>query len=180
MTIKENIEPFTYEDPFLLYKKFSNNQPSMMLESRSNNKAYARKNLVLPRQAIRIKGKGEEFFMEALTPVGEELFNFLAPAILDCADEGTYLSSNSIAGRVERRFDHLTATPTANLSTMLRTILSTVQSSYPFAGLHGAFAYDFARNFHEIDTRFSGADDFHLFVPSHIFYLDSEKETGEH
>ncbi|MDO8741267.1 MAG: anthranilate synthase component I family protein [Candidatus Woesearchaeota archaeon] len=188
MKIKENILPLKYEDPFEVYKRVVNTgrHPSLLMESRSGNPAYARNNLVAATQALKLSGKNEHFKIEALSEVGRAMLRYFSKEDFPYA-ANVKITENSIEGIVERTFDpNLTEFERIrqpNISYAIRTVLSKFKDiQYGFAGLYGAFTYDFARNFENFGDRFSkgGSDDFKLFLPSNILHFDGKKESAEH
>jgi anthranilate synthase len=184
--MKEHITPFGYEDPFEVYKRVSSigRHPSLLYEARSGNQAYTRHNLIAATQAIKLTGKNEHFSIRALTEAGKALLDMLGREDFPYASD-VKMASDSIEGRVERRLNpdltEIERIRQPNTSYAIRTLLSKFGIQYRFAGLYGAFAYDFARNFENFGNRFSegGSNDFTLFLPSNIIYFDGKKETAE-
>lgn len=187
MSIKEIILQIAYGDSFEVYNRYCNSptHPSLLLESRLENHAYSRDNLIAVTQAIKLTGKNEHFKIEALTDVGREVLNYLENEFSYAVD--IKRGPNSIEGQVIRVFDSdLTENERirqSNVSRIIRTTISRFKSiNYRFAGLYGAFAYDFARNFERFGQRFAegGTDDFTLFLPSNIIRIDGRRECAEH
>lgn len=188
MRIKEDIIQIGYQDPFDVYQRVSSigNHPSLLFESRSNNQAYARNNIIAATQALKLTGKNEQFRIQALTEVGKEMLDSFSKDDFPYAAEIEF-DGDHIQGRVERAFNpdltEVERIRQPNISFVIRTVLDKFKDciKYKFAGLYGAFAYDFARNFEQFGERFSqgGSSDFTLFLPSNIIYLDGKKETAE-
>ena len=175
-----------YQDSFEFYKKYTENGelPSMLMESRSKHLAYGKQSIVIPNPAIIVTGKNEYFKLEAMTETGE--------AIIDCFSKSDFpfvndlkINSHTIEGHVKKadikNLDEMARLKSPNTSHVIRTILNKFDVNDEHAGLSGAFAYDFARQFYEIGNRFKNheGNDFHLFMGSTIAYFDDIKEQAQ-
>jgi len=174
----------TYSNPFDYFKRFAdgNGRVSFLLESRSKNLAYGRQSVVVPSAALSVTGKNEEFCLEALTDTGREILKFFGKEDFEYA-EGVRFEDGKISGRVQRgdlknlNEDERIHSP--NTSFAIRTVLNKFKGfSDEHAGLYGAFAYDFARNFESFGDRFAGGGgpDFKLYLPSTVVFFDDIRE----
>lgn len=176
-----------YEAAFQYYLRNSRNghNPSLLFESRSINLAYGKQSIVIPSVALRIEGKNESFSLTALTETGRKILTYFEPSDFSYASE-LKVTDERIEGRVKKadkkNLDENARIHQPNTSYVIRTILRKFQHLRDeHAGLYGAFAYDFARNFEEFGNRFSqgGGQDFLLFLPSTIAYFDDIREKAE-
>ena len=154
------------------------------MESRSENQKYSKKNIIVPNPAVRIIGKNEHFRIEAMTPTGEEILTLFSKKDFYYAREffqdkaliiGRVISKENPNLRGEER-EQL-----QNISLVLKTILRKFECESEHAGLYGAFAYDFAKNFYKVPPlqKDDGTSDFTLFIPTTVYVFDGNKETGE-
>lgn len=187
MKIETKRQEMPYCNPFEYYCNHSDNgvNPSLLMESRSVNLAYGRQSVVVPNAALKISGKNESFSLEALTETGEAILSYFKRTDFDYAADVS-ITDKKIEGRVEkadtRGLDEFERIRQKNTSYVIRTILDKFpQLRDEHAGLYGAFAYDFARNFDNFGDRFSqgGEPDFLLFLPSTVVYFDDIKERAE-
>ena len=188
MKIIQHIQHVPYQDAFALHKAYAQHgeHPALVMESRSANRAYDTVNLVAPTQALKVYAKDDAFSIQAISDVGGALLNLFKQEEFPFAKH-IKRTSTSIDGIIKAHdTTNLTHTELLNKphsGHVIDTVLSRLGKhiSYPFAGLYGAFSYDFARQFVNLPRAFSSeTNDFTLFFPSNIFYLDSRREAGEH
>lgn len=188
MIITIDKQEINYQDPFDYYEKHSQNgqSVSLLMESRFRHLDYGRESIVLPNAALQITGKNDHFCITALTETGEAILSYFEKSDFDYANK-VIITDDKIEGIVTkadtRNLTELERIRQKNISFVIRTILDKF-SSIPdeHAGLYGAFAYDFARNFENFGNRFiddEGSPDFNLFMPSTIVYFDDIKERAE-
>ena len=186
MQIQAENTPIPYQNPFKYFAAHSNNgnSVSLLMESRSPHLVYGRQSIVVPNAALRITGKNDTFGLDALTETGE--------AILHAFDRDDFpyatdlrVTEREIRGRVPSQSDpnveEHARIRQPNASYAIRTVLQKFpQLKDDQAGLYGAFAYDFARNFENFGNRFSegGEPDFLLFLPSTVVYFDDIREQS--
>lgn len=192
-TIK--VDPMGYEDPFRYYCNHSSNghRPSFLLESRPFmmegrpmiDLTYGRQSIVVPNAALKITGKNDTFCLEALTDTGAVILS--AFTIEDFAyAHDVRVTEDRITGKVKKggmkNLTELERIRQPNTSFIIRTVLEKFpELRDDHAGLYGAFAYDFARNFDDFGKRFSerGEPDFSLFLPTTVVYFDDVFRTAE-
>ena len=189
-----------FEDPFEFFQRDCNGGINLLMESRGDNLAYAKQNLVVPNPAVRIRGKNEEFSLDALTETGSVILSTFTPDDFPYAQK-VAIEDGRISGIVERvrnpNLPEHERIRLPNISAVIRTVLErfpdiedssrhvrlsdATRPADTLAGLYGAFAYDFARLFYDIGDRFEqgGSDDFTLFLPSNIVHFDLRREQAE-
>ncbi len=182
-------EAIAYTDPFSFYKEYAsrNGSPGLLLESRSINLAYGRQSIVVPNAALSISGKNEYFEINSLTDCGKEIVaNFSYKDFSYATELNIDYFSGKITGKVLKgdcinlnESEHLHQ---SNSSLVIKTFLKRFPelNNDPHAGLFGAFAYDFSRNFYDFGSRFSNdlGNDFKLLMPSTIVYFDDVRERA--
>lgn len=189
LKIRIKKEELPYTDSFDFYKSHASKEenPSLLFESRSINLAYGRKSIVIPNSAISISGKNNFFEIKSLTLAGQEVISSFSdrdfPYASDlCID----YSAGKITGRVLKD-ERVNLTESEylhrpNTGAIIRTFLRKFPQlqTDEHAGLFGAFAYDFSRNFYNFGSRFSNSpgNDFVLFMPSTIIEFDDVKERA--
>jgi anthranilate synthase len=192
MTINQKISVGTiitqlpYENPFKLYQKLSNkgNDISLLFESKSPNQKYERKSIIVPTPAIKITGKKEEFTITALTDGGKEILTLFSKKDFPFA-KNYEQNKNKITGIVEKKDNpELNEEENAkleNISFVIKTILAKFDSKNSYAGLYGAFAYDFARNFYKFEQKVKEDNnyDFELFLPTRVLVMHDDEKRAE-
>ncbi|MFO8015874.1 MAG: anthranilate synthase component I family protein [Candidatus Woesearchaeota archaeon] len=185
ISVKAKETRIEYQDPFRLYMNLSDkgNNISLLMESRSLNLQYGRESLIVPNPAVRITGKKERFKIEALTESGRRLVGLFSGQDFPYAED--YLQRGGvIEGEVrsieKKDFDEKKRTGLQNISFMLKTIMQKMDCESGYAGLYGAFAYDFARNFYPAGERPEREDgpDFVLFIPSSVYVFDDIRQKA--
>ncbi len=180
------IEQIGYSDPFTQYKRYSMNgeRPSLLMESISKNLAYGKESIVVPNTAVRISGKNDDFCLEALTEAGAAILGQFRKDDFQYAND-LHISDGKITGKVKktdaRNLSEEERIRQPNTSYVIRTVLDKFRLlKDEHAGLYGAFAYDFARNFEHFGDRFSSTEDsepdFLLFMPTNVIYFDDIRE----
>ncbi|MFA6269219.1 MAG: anthranilate synthase component I family protein [archaeon] len=186
INITEQTKEVKYENPFELYKKLSNNGNylSLLMESKSPNQKYERKSIIADCVAIKIIGKGEEFRIIGLNKTGEEILLQFKQTDFNYSEN--YKQTNTeITGIVRKQEnDELSEednTKLQNISTVIKTILAKFNSTNPYVGLYGVFAYDFAKNFYKVEERLKDEEhkDFELFIPARIHVLYDDEKRAE-
>ena len=176
-----------YQDAFGLYSSMTRNGkiPALLMESRTINLAYGRQSLIASNLALKITGKNESFRIEALTEQGLNMLSEFSEKDFPFATSYSRDSVN-INGTFNRYFDPnqdlSERIRSINVSKFLRATSGKFQTENPYAGLYGAFAYDFVRNFEAIGNVHDKepGEDFILFVPTEIYVFDDIKEKGTH
>lgn len=179
-----------YQSAFELYNLLTINAaiPALLMESRTINLAYGRRSIIAANLALKISGKNEGFRVEALTEQGVNLLREFSkedfPFIVSYQQETNY-----IEGKFQRKSDanltEIERVRKTSAASLLRAILqkfSTDDESNRYAGLYGAFAYDFVRNFENIGNRHDRepGEDFVLFFPTEIYAFDDIRKLGAH
>lgn len=186
MKIETRRVKIEYRDPFKMYKELSDNgnNISLLMESRSKNLKYGKASMIVPNPAVRIVGQNENFIIEALTPAGKEVLKLFSEEDFDYADN--YEQDDDVIRGIVKKEQDKDATEDGkrklkNISFVLKTILDKFDCDNSQAGLYGAFAYDFARNFYNIGSRFKNdkGKDFVLFIPTRVYFFDDIKEKAE-
>jgi anthranilate/para-aminobenzoate synthase component I len=169
--------PIEYQDPFQFYKNTCSGYESLLM-------AYGKQSLVAPRPAVKITGKNEDFMMEAMSDAGCAILNGF------CKNDFPYahdlnITDGMIKGKVKKvvnpNIPENERVRQQNTSYVIRTVLEKFRGvDDDIAGLYGAFAYDFARNFEEFGDRFSegGSPDFQLYIPTTLFHFDDRREKA--
>lgn len=185
MKLKLSQQGIEYGDPFEHYKEATQNGtvPGLLMESRTLNLAYGKQSIVALNLALKLSGKGNTCRIEALTEQGEHLLEEFAPGDFPFADSYTQ-GSNSIELQVSRDFNpnHSEAERRRHRSaaSFLRSCMAKFQTDNPFAGVYGAFAYDFVRNFEDIGNLHNKepGNDFLLFLPGAICVFDDIRQRA--
>ena len=185
MRTRVNTVPIEYQDAFDFYRQNCNGGVNLLMESISElNLAYAKQSLVVPHPAVKITGKNEDFSLEALTDTG--------CAILSAFDHDDFPYAHDlhredglIRGKVEKvvnpNVPEHERIRLQNTSYVIRTVLEKFRGvEDDLAGLYGAFAYDFARNFEDFGDRFieGGSPDFVLYLPTTLVHFDDRREKA--
>ncbi len=174
-----------YENPFKLYLNLSNKGTdiSLLLESKSQNQNYEPKSIIVPTPTIKIAGRKNEFTITALTKGGEEILGYFVKEDFHYATN-LIQTKNKITGNVENtknpELNEEENLKLPNISFIIKTILQKFESNNPYAGLYGAFAYDFARNFYKFEQKVKddNCNDFELFLPTRVYVMhDLEKKA---
>lgn len=185
MKLKIKQEETEYQSAYALYRRLTKDAsiPALLMESRTINLAYGKKSIIAENLALKISGKNEAFCIEALTEQGLNLLGQFSRKDFPFANSYEK-RGNKIKGTYSRKFN-----PNLNegqrirdssANKFLRAILQKFQSGNDFAGLYGAFAYDFARNFENIGNTHDKepGDDFALFFPTSIYVFDDIRQAG--
>jgi len=176
-----------YQNSYELYRELTDNGkiPALLMESKTLNIAYGKQSIVAANPALKISGKNEEFCIEALTEQGEELLKHFSKEDFSFATSytqdkrtirGTYKREHNLDLTEENRLKQ------TNAGTFLKSVMKKFESENEYAGLYGAFAYDFVRNFEFIGNTHSSepGDDFSLFLPTDIYVFDELARSGVH
>ena len=185
LELKERSIP--YQNVFELYKLLTANGtvPALLLESRTINLAYGKQSIVTANLALKVSGKNDSFGIEALTEQGRNLLGEYSREDFPFATS-YYQDAYQIKGTLRRDFDpdlveeeRIRKTSAASF---LRSLFQNFSTDNRFAGLYGAFAYDFVRNFEDIGHRHDKepGEDFVLFLPSDIYVFDEIRREGNH
>lgn len=185
MKLKIKQEQTEYQNAYTFYRLLTKDAsiPALLMESRTINLAYGKRSIIAENLALKISGKNEAFCIEALTEQGLNLLGQFSRNDIPFADSYEK-RDNKIKGTYSRKFN-----PNLNeeqrirdsdASKLLKTLLRKFRSENDFAGLYGAFAYDFARNFENMGSTHDKeqGDDFVLFLPTRLYVFDDIKQTG--
>tara|TARA_Y100000310_G_scaffold343217_1_gene449842 strand:- start:2383 stop:3831 length:1449 start_codon:yes stop_codon:yes gene_type:complete len=159
--------------------------PSLLMESKTQELAYGRRSIVATNLALKVTGKNNSYRIEALTDQGLNLLDLFS------SDDFPFSESYEVAGAVlEGTFDtgfDSNATETerirgSGVSKYLRALCRKFETSEPYVGLYGAFAYDFVRHFEDIGDRHKDGpgNDFTLFLPGDVYVFDEVGNRGVH
>lgn len=185
MELKIKQEETEYQGAYALYRLLTKDASisALLMESRTINLAYGKKSIIAENLALKISGKNEAFCIEALTEQGLNLLGQFSRKDFPFADSYEK-RGNKIKGTYSRKFNpnlnEGQRIRDSNANKFLRAILQKFQSGNDFAGLYGAFAYDFARNFENIGNIHDKepGDDFALFFPTSIYVFDDIRQIG--
>jgi len=177
--------PTEYRDAFDYFKLYCNAGVNLLMESRTPvNVAYSERSIVASHPAIRITGKNEYFSIEALTDTGCAILSAFDNDDFGYAQDLTR-KDDVIEGRVEKVINSSVSEDERikllNPSQVIRTVLQKFEGiEDDLAGLYGAFAYDFARNFENFGDRFreGGSPDFVLYLPTTIVHFDDRQKKA--
>ena len=179
--IEKNIE---YADVFEVYKSIiENNTQALLMESRTKNLAYGKQSIIATGLALKISGKNDYFKIEALNEQGVNLLKEFSKEDFQFASECRQ-KSDCLEGCVSKIYlPGATEDERIKLSgqaRFLKSVMKKFESDNEYAGLYGAVAYDFARNFEdigEIHEKEEG-NDYTLFLPAEIYVFDDIKEKA--
>ncbi|MBI2130658.1 anthranilate synthase component I family protein [Candidatus Woesearchaeota archaeon] len=177
-----------YQDAFQLYRQLTEDAgiPALLMESRTVNLAYGRQSIIAANPMLRIVGKNGGFGIYACSPAGEDILLHEFSKNDFPITETAVARIDGIEGRVEREFNpeqvEEDRVKNVGMSRFLRALMGKFQSGNKYAGLYGAFAYDFARNFEDIGNRheMEPGQDFVLFLPADIYVFDDIRQTAVH
>ncbi|HLD43104.1 MAG TPA: anthranilate synthase component I family protein [Candidatus Nanoarchaeia archaeon] len=174
-----------YQSAFEYYKSITDNGriPGLLMESRTRNLAYGKQSIVAANLALKVSGKNEDVHVEALNGQGVALLEEFSSGDFPFAESYTQGGGSlevrlrkdqnknlSEGGRVRK----------TSQATFLRQILGKFSTDNRYAGVYGAFAYDFVRNFEDIGHMHDGepGDDFTLYLPGDIYVFNDINESA--
>src|SRR3989338_11043609 len=144
-----------YQSAFELHSQITKEGrlPALLMESRTINLAYGNQSIIASNLALKVSGKNESFSIEALSEQGLSLLEKFSPKDFPFATSYKR-DGNFIEGSFDRYFDpeqDLTErVKSINVSRFLKVVTGKFATENKYAGLYGAFAYDFVRNFEDI------------------------------
>jgi len=155
----------------------------LIFESAEIAPIYGRMSLLVVDPPLVLRGKDEEFSLEAINPRGERMLTLLENELFAFAQDFTR-QKNRLSGRVPREnqlIDEAKRHKQPNISYAVKAILARFNCKEQSLGLYGAFAYDFIRLFEDIPYQKPPVpvDDFTLFFPDQILIADHFKEQLE-
>jgi len=185
LEFKETATP--YQNAFGFYRNLTENGtlPALLMESKTVNLAYGKRSIVAANLALKVSGKNDSFDIEALTEQGRILLGEFSEEDFPFAT--SYQQNyNKVNGKFIRGFDPDLSEEQRIMKTsagsFLKSFLQKFSTDNKYAGLYGAIAYDFVRNFEKIGhihDKESG-EDFTLFLPGDIYVFDEIKQKGTH
>ncbi len=176
----------TYQDAFDAYKKITertDERQALLMESRTANIDYGKQSIIATNLALKVSGKNDYFRIEALDEQGMHLLKNFSIKDFSFA-KGYEQSENCIEGRVERPYlSGLTEQERITLpgqAKFLKSFMNKFESNSKYAGLYGAVAYDFARNFENIGSSHENepGEDYSFFMPTELQVFDNIRKTA--
>ncbi len=198
-----------YQDAFQLYRQLTEGAeiPALLMESRTKNLAYGRQSIIAANPMLKIIGKNDSFGIYACSPAGKDILlrefssedfpfaseykkagvrsEYIPQMPLGISDTAV-VHIGAIEGRIKREFNaeqvEEDRVKNVGMGKFLRALMGKFKSDNKYAGLYGAFAYDFARNFENIGNRHEQEPrhDFSLFLPADIYVLDDIRQKAVH
>lgn len=175
-----------YQSAFGLYRELTDNGavPALLMESRTVNLAYGKQSIVAANPALKFTARNEMFTIQALTEQGRNLlaefsdqdFPFAHLIPLDDGIYGTFSREFNPNLAEEQRINKISA------GSVLKSFLQKFSADNNYAGLYGAVAYDFARNFEDFGHNHDSkpGEDFVLFLPGDIYVIDEIRQQATH